>query len=482
MSQAPDVSQRRVGNSTVTISAINVSQWSKVATRFVKDSDHALILVSEHHLTPGKTAKMCWQCRQHGYTPIVAPAFQTEYDSHRAGTMILVANWWQSSVTPIDKQVWDALNLSPEQKARITACQVNLPGQIGIMVACIYGYNMEGLSEANRSLLHSLTILIRTVGLPTIVGGDFNLTVTELETSGFLSHSRLVRMTLDDTTCLEGQGRCLDHILASPSIQRLGQEPCVTEYSVTLPGKIEPQGFYPHLVTSCKLPRLRTAVEQKIRTPRRLHTDAQLHKDYIPVVDTGLAWNVAKQQAADSIGVNTSIWKDFLMLNPAQSLKLWSLAAELYLVQFMPLPPVKIRPHLGRGNPPVSATKPQVHKLANSRLEPYPYWSLMRTLLATIVVTGYQAKTHDRAKSLTQDLWIQYADLPYTQYSSSQYAYHIHCMEEPQALLIEARGQLDHTAKQTVTRERKQLQDRLQVDLDQHSSLGHQITKEGLPP
>ena len=199
----------------MTITAINVSQWSKVATRYVKDSTDALILVSEHHLVESKTSKMGWQCRQHGYTPIISAAFQTEYDSHRAGTMILVANWWQSSVNPIDTQVWEALNLSPEQKARIIACQVNLPGQIGIMVACVYGYHMEGLSDANRSLLHSLTVLIRTVGLPTIVGGDFNLTVAELETSGFLNHNALVRMSLDSTTCLEGQGRCLDHILAS---------------------------------------------------------------------------------------------------------------------------------------------------------------------------------------------------------------------------------------------------------------------------
>ena len=114
----------------MTIAAINVSQWSKVATRYVRDSTDALILVSEHHLVESKISKMGWQCRQHGYTPIISAAFQTEYDSHRAGTMILVANWWQSSVNPIDTQVWEALNLSPEQKARIIACRHAYTGTI----------------------------------------------------------------------------------------------------------------------------------------------------------------------------------------------------------------------------------------------------------------------------------------------------------------------------------------------------------------
>ena len=232
MSMEPSVSPGPGGDATVAIAAINVSQWSRVATRYVKDSTDALILVTEHHQVASKVSRMGWQCRQHGYTPIISAAFETEHDSHRAGTMILVADWWHSKVTPIDIQVWESHNLSPEQQSRITACQVDLPGRIGITVACVYGYHMEGLSEANRSLLHCLTILIRTIGLPAIVGGDFNLTVDDLEMSDFMSHNRLVRMTLNDTTCLEGQGRCLDHIQVSPSMQRLGHDPHIAEYKV----------------------------------------------------------------------------------------------------------------------------------------------------------------------------------------------------------------------------------------------------------
>ena len=84
---------------------------------------------------------------------------------------------------------------------------------------------MEGLGESNNALLQSLTILIRTVGLPTIVGGDFNLTVEQLTESDFPQNSGLTFMTLNDTACLEGQKRCIDHVLGTPCIQRLSENP-----------------------------------------------------------------------------------------------------------------------------------------------------------------------------------------------------------------------------------------------------------------
>ena len=115
---------------------------------------------------------------------------------------------------------------------------------------------MEGLSEDNMSLLQSLTVPILTVGLPTIVGGDFNLTVEQLTESSFPQKSGLEFMSLNDTTCLEGQQRCIDHILGSPAVQRLSKDPHIDTYTATLPGRTEPHGFYPHLVTTCSIPKL----------------------------------------------------------------------------------------------------------------------------------------------------------------------------------------------------------------------------------
>ena len=55
-------------------------------------------------------------------------------------------------------------------------------------------------------------------------------------------------------------------------------------------------------------------------------------------------------------------------------------------------------------------------------------------------------------------------------------------MQEPAALFTEARLQLTHAAHHTIIQERRELQKRLQADMEEHGSLGHRMTKEGLPP
>ena len=109
------------------------------------------------------------------------------------------------------------LRLSEGQASRLTACQVHLPGRIAILLVCVYGYYTEGLTEDNLALLQCVALLVRTVGLPTMVGGDFNLTVEQITETHFLTNSGLSFISLNQTTCLEGQGHCLDQFLSSPA-------------------------------------------------------------------------------------------------------------------------------------------------------------------------------------------------------------------------------------------------------------------------
>ena len=97
-----------------------------------------------------------------------------------------------------------------------------------------------------------------------------------------------------------GVGRAFRGAAVGARERLSGRELARLSYEVVLPGEIEPQRFYPHLVTTCSIPKLRTATERRVRVPRRLHTAAQCAKGYTPTVDTGAAWDTAKQQAADS--------------------------------------------------------------------------------------------------------------------------------------------------------------------------------------
>ena len=106
----------------------------------------------------------------------------------------------------------------------------------------------------------------------------------------------------------------------------------------------------------------------------------------------------------------------------------------------------------------------------------------MRTLIAVIATKGYDHKVHSRAKHLTQDLWIQFTELPYSKYTSLEFAEGVSCMLEPQVLLTEARAQLKHAAIETAVQTRKDLHDQLHADLQGHGTQGHNMTKEGLPP
>ena len=146
-----------------------------------------------------------------------------------------------------------------------------------------------------------------------------------------------------EATCEEGAGSCIDHLLAPVGFLNPVKYTAVT-----------PAGFRPHLVSRISLShRLRASTlaphacaPAAIMPPNVYETVACIR----PSVD---AWEKAKNEACQSLGLPMAVWDELASLTPTQGLPLISLAFETHLMalRLFPVDPKTYKKSFGRGTP-----------------------------------------------------------------------------------------------------------------------------------
>ena len=146
-------------------------------------------------------------------------------------------------IEPIDTGIYTTLGFTEVECSRICGAILRTD-RLRILLIVVYLYHTEGLSERNQALLASVELLSRTIGLPTMIGGDLNLTREEVIGSLMYRSLNLCFLSSPEDTCEEGKGSCIDHLLAPVSFMNTRKSASVT-----------PEGFRPHLVSRIHLSR-----------------------------------------------------------------------------------------------------------------------------------------------------------------------------------------------------------------------------------
>ena len=193
----------------------NITSLSLAArdTLFSQNAD--IICCVESHKTTSFVENIC--DAQHYHVSCTNPE-KTQSDSYlskgHGGEFVACRKQIYSDKIP--KEVFDAIERHTNAPLRFAARTVRFK-HLTIIVASIYLWCGEGLSERNTNLIQQLEILTNTLGLPLICYGDFNIDSKTLAESGFLDKLN-VQVLAPDSSTIASSDSIIDYVLISRSI------------------------------------------------------------------------------------------------------------------------------------------------------------------------------------------------------------------------------------------------------------------------
>ena len=205
----------------------------------MKNTEDDIVFVTEHRQTPCRFDYFQKRIRHDGYTPIAHPAVATGIQGASGGVAILARHRQERAVKvePLDPGIYTSVGFTAVESSRVCGAILHTD-RLRVLLIVVYLYHTEGLSERNQALLASIELLSRTVGLPTMIGGDLNFAREEIYDSLFFRSLNLCFLSSPEVTCEEGKGSCIDHLLAPVGFLNTRKYASVT-----------PEGFRPHLVS-----------------------------------------------------------------------------------------------------------------------------------------------------------------------------------------------------------------------------------------
>ena len=167
----------RAANSVkLEVITMNVNSWRAFRDKWASEglpdeltSAH-VVFIQEHRL---ESAQECddateW-CGARGFHAVFQRACTSETGRPSCGVAILVAQRDDFGVTA------PALQLDPEESARIMALKLSTPAMDETLLINAYFEDSRGLSAFNRQLLAKMAIWQQEFAMPIIGGGDFNI-------------------------------------------------------------------------------------------------------------------------------------------------------------------------------------------------------------------------------------------------------------------------------------------------------------------
>ena len=279
--------------SVSSITTVNVSSGGPLVD-FLPTCSSLCIAVQEHHAKAegDALAKLQNKVRAAGYHGIWEPALPGQGVGSRGGVAVLAPLRVVITKPPgLDSHVL--------QEGRMMAAHVHAGVKGGfVMLSCYFIVDVK-LSPENLAMLYKLYQYVRSLeamGVPWIVGGDFNMEVGELGPLSWLQSANGVVLAPREPTCLQSlPGRTIDMFMVSCRLLPRVRQPVVVDAET-----------WPHLPVTMELSA--TAFDAKVRRlvePRGFRRPpaagcARFPPDWDPIL-------AIIQSASDSEGI-TRAW------------------------------------------------------------------------------------------------------------------------------------------------------------------------------
>ena len=218
----------------------NINSFSEKFKKFLLETDYSIILVTEHHLDGRSIKAALTFLKQNGWRASYSLATSTgrsEEGTH-GGTMILIKSYIAHQ--PLHEQ-HGSKGVPPKYPLGVgddwCSTLVRYKG-LDVVKVCMYLDDSIGMTGANIKKWEEVTTFLTSIGLPFIIGGDFNMHPKTVEDSELLRTLKAkIHMDPDIVfTCSQGRGTYDDYIIVSNKLA-----------SAVLLGRLDPNSpFSPH--------------------------------------------------------------------------------------------------------------------------------------------------------------------------------------------------------------------------------------------
>ncbi|CAK0907479.1 unnamed protein product, partial [Prorocentrum cordatum] len=199
----------------------NVTSYSLKVKKFIESADHDVIGLAEHHLCKGKCDQEEKRLRSFGWRSEGAwtPASpSTRSDSGTRGG----ACWLRRATYATSVHLQGANHQSVFQDALqdVSVVLWRFQGATFAFVVCYLDCSI-GLVGTNARKMATIARIVKSLGIPWCLVGDFNATPEELARSGWLLTLKAWIMTPEgvNITCTSGKGRMLDYVVVPDSFR-----------------------------------------------------------------------------------------------------------------------------------------------------------------------------------------------------------------------------------------------------------------------
>ena len=186
---------------SLVVESINGNAWSSVKEWLPQCTAHVL-LVQEHKLLAGDQVSRASQwCFSQGWKSVWAPCTLGEGGGPSSGVAILVRAW-MGLIEPLchGPIIWPH---------RAVAAVVQPPWGQSLFVSSLYLKDSVGMDDHNLEVLGALGAELSVLGLPFIVGGDFNNEPDVLRSTEFVSNLKAQLESTSGPTCFGTGGPTL---------------------------------------------------------------------------------------------------------------------------------------------------------------------------------------------------------------------------------------------------------------------------------
>ena len=257
---------------------------------------------------------------------------------------------------------------------------------VSILIILLYLRTAEGMSEGNVEVLHQAFTLASSFSGLVLMGGDWNMTPTELYESPWVRYLGLKLITPPKLgyTCTAGTGRLIDYFVASDKLADL----ITAEAQFDVPWKV-------HVGIRLAFPaRLRAHMVPTLRIPRvlpRLGKDHQFDNE-VWELSCDFADDFVRKWSSGTgiLGCSQSMLEHVDLGQRYLSGKLSTEASriEAYLCYTQGITGRQALPYMGRGGLPHVSARPAIQRQPVSSRYACPatdFWSRTETLLAWLM-------------------------------------------------------------------------------------------------